>query len=65
MSIFRKKGSRVDPEEIIRQADESLTKTAERQTHVNALTSYLNWRNGENNFGRDFDISLVPRGAIE
>ena len=55
---------RVDPNEILRLAEESITETREKQPHVNALTSYLNNRTGQNGFGEDFEITLIPRRAL-
>lgn len=55
---------RVDPKELSRLAEESLTETRGKQPHVNALTSYLNNRTGENGFGEDFEITLIPRRAL-
>ncbi|AWN03251.1 hypothetical protein PBI_CAMILLE_4 [Microbacterium phage Camille] len=54
---------RVDPEELARTAEESLRETRSQQEHVNALTSYLKNREGQNGFGEDFEITLTPRRA--
>lgn len=59
---FRKRSPRVDPQELARKAEESLKETQSQQDHVNALTSYLEKRKGQNGFGEDFEISLlIPR----
>lgn len=58
-----KRKARVDPEELNRLAEESLAETRGQQAHVNALTSYLNVRTGQNGFGEDFEITLNPRRA--
>lgn len=59
---FKRRKPRVDPDELARQAEESLYETQINQPHVNALTSYLDRRKGQNGFGEDFDITiLVPR----
>jgi hypothetical protein len=60
---FSKRTPRVDPEELARTAEESLRETRGQQAHVNALTSYLNDRQGQNGFGEDFGITLIPRRA--
>lgn len=60
---FNKKKPRVDPDELGRKADESLHKTRSQQAHVNAITSYLGRRSGQNGFGEDFEITLNPRRA--
>lgn len=59
---FKKRTPRIDPDELGRQAKESLKATRAQQPHVNALTSYLERRKGQNGFGEDFEITfLVPR----
>lgn len=59
---FKRRTPRVDPVELNRQAEESLTETRSQQSHVNALTSYLETRKGQNGFGEDFNVTfLVPR----
>lgn len=59
---FKRRTPRVDPVELNRQAEESLTETRSQQPHVNALTSYLETRKGQNGFGEDFNVTfLVPR----
>lgn len=58
---LRKRSERVDPAELARTAEISLSETRTRQKHVNALTSYLNNRTGQNGFGEDFEITLIPR----
>ena len=60
---FSKRTPRVDPDEMNRVAEESLAETREKQSHVNALTSYLSERKGQNGFGEDFEITLIPRSA--
>ena len=60
---FSKRAPRVDPDEMKRVAEESLAETREKQQHVNALTSYLENRKGQNGFGEDFEITLIPRSA--
>lgn len=60
---LRRRQPRVDPEELARTAEESLNETRSQQAHVNALTSYLNNRTGQNGFGEDFEITLTPRSA--
>lgn len=60
---FKKRAPRVDPVEMERTAEESLRETRDQQEHVNALTSYLNDRQGQNGFGEDFGITLNPRRA--
>jgi len=61
---FQKRSPRVDPEALERQAEESLKETRGQQARVNALTSYLELRKGQNGFGEDFDITiLVPRSS--
>lgn len=62
MRFLGKKKDRLDPDAVSRQAQASINKTQEQQVRVNALTSYLNWRNGENNFGNDFDVAFQVRG---
>lgn len=62
---FRKRTPRVDPYELARKAEESLQETRGQQAHVNALTSFLEARKGQNGFGEDFDITfLVPRRSL-
>lgn len=60
---FRKRTPRVDPVELATAAETSLRKTRGQQAHVNALTSYLDNRQGQNGFGEDFGITLNPRRA--
>jgi len=60
---FSKRAPRVDPAEVSRVAEESLRTTRSQQEHVNALTSYLESRKGQNGFGEDFEITLNPRSA--
>lgn len=60
---FSNKAPRVDPDQLSQKAEESLTETRNRQAHVNALTSYLEIRKGQNGFGEDFEITLNPRRA--
>lgn len=60
---LKKRAPRVDPDEMSRVAEESLRETRNQQAHVNALTSYLNNRRGQNGFGEDFEITLNPRSA--
>lgn len=60
---LKRRTPRVDPDELARTAEESLAETRRRQPHVNALTSYLNNRTGQNGFGEDFEITLNPRRA--
>lgn len=61
---FSRRPPRVDPDELLKKAEESLEETQNQQEHVNALTSYLERRKGQNGFGEDFDITiLVPRRA--
>jgi len=61
---FSRRSPRVDPDELARKAEESLQETQKQQDHVNALTSYLERRKGQNGFGDDFEITLlVPRRA--
>jgi len=62
MSWYKKKRSnKVDPEHLIRKAEESLKKTSERQSHVNFISSWLVWRTNENGFGGDFEFTLIPK----
>jgi hypothetical protein len=60
---FSRRAPRVDPEELSHKAEKSLNETRSRQDHVNALTSYLETRKGQNGFGEDFEITLNPRSA--
>lgn len=60
---FKRHHPRVDPDELARTAEESMEETRSRQAHVNALTNYLNNRQGQNGFGEDFEITLTPRSA--
>jgi hypothetical protein len=60
---FSRRAPRVDPEELSQKAEKSLNETRSRQDHVNALTSYLETRKGQNGFGEDFEITLNPRSA--
>lgn len=60
---FSKRKPRIDPDEMTQMAEESLAETRERQAHVNAITSYLDRRQGQNGFGEDFEITLIPRSA--
>lgn len=62
---FSRKPPRVDADKLLEIAEESLVETEKQQEHVNALTSYLERRKGQNGFGEDFEITiLVPRRAI-
>lgn len=61
---LKKRKPRVDPDVMSRVAEDSLAETQSQQAHVNALTSYLNNRTGQNGFGEDFEITLIPRRAI-
>lgn len=63
MKMFRRREPRVDTDAILLQAEESIKKTEEQAPHVNALTTWLNNRNGKNGFGEDFEISLIPKDA--
>ena len=58
---LRRRKIRVDPNELARTAEESMKETRSQQAHVNALTSYLSNRQGQNGFGEDFEITLIPR----
>lgn len=60
---FGKSKPRVDPDAMNRQAEESMAETRNRQDHVNALTSYLDRRQGQNGFGEDFEVTFIPRSA--
>ena len=60
---LRKRAPRIDPDELSRTAEESLEETRSQQAHVNALTSFLENRKGQNGFGEDFEITLIPRSA--
>lgn len=60
---FSRRDPRVDPAELDQLAEKSLEETRSRQEHVNALTSYLETRKGQNGFGEDFEITLNPRSA--
>ena len=61
---FRRRPPRVDPDKLLKKAEESLEETRNQQEHVNALASYLDRRKGQNGFGEDFDITiLVPRSS--
>lgn len=67
MSLFRKKKKpRIDLDAIDNEVDATIKVVAEQDEHVTRLTTYLTWRNGENHFGRDFDISFnVRKPAVE
>lgn len=61
-SWFKRRKPRVDPAELSRIAEASLRETRDQQEHVNALTSYLENRKGQNGFGEDFDVTFLrPR----
>ena len=60
---FSKRKPRIDPDEMARVAEESLAESRGRQVQVNAITSYLDRRQGQNGFGEDFEITLIPRSA--
>lgn len=55
--------SRVDPEELIKKADESLEITRSQQERVNYITQYLERRKNQNGFGEDFEFTLKAKGA--
>lgn len=59
--FFKKKKSRIDPDELNREAQESLAETKSNQTQVNAVTAWLIKRSNQNGFGEDFEISLIPK----
>lgn len=62
MSPHRKQSERVDPDALLRKADQSLRETKAKQPHVNFLTAWLNGRSEQNGFGEDFDYTLsTPR----
>lgn len=63
MKMFRRREPRIDTDAIMLQAEASIKKTEEQAPHVNALTTWLNNRNGKNGFGEDFEISLIPKDA--
>jgi len=63
--LFRKKRSnKIDPADLHRKASEAIVKTQEQQPHVFRLSSWLNWRNGENGFGNDFDYTIKAQKLI-
>lgn len=62
-SWLKKRKPRVDPDVMSRVAEKSLAETKSQQAHVNALTSFLADRKGQNGFGEDFEITLTPRRA--
>lgn len=53
--------SRVDPDELIQKAEESLRKTESQTIHVNQLTTWLKNREMKNGFGDDFEYTLRPK----
>lgn len=68
MSLFRRKPKkdktsppRVDPHEMKRIAEQSLKESTANQPIINRLTSWLNTRNEENGFGRDFDVTVIAK----
>lgn len=63
LAKLRKSNPSVDPAELARTAEISLRETRKRQGLVDALTSYLDNRSGQNGFGEDFEITLVPSGG--
>lgn len=60
---LNKRKPRVDPDAMSQVAEKSLAETQSQQAHVNALTSFLETRKGQNGFGEDFEITLIPRRA--
>lgn len=62
-NLFKRRPPKVDPEELMRKAEDSIAHVEGQQDHVNALTSYLIWRTGDNGFGQDFEYTLRPKGA--
>ena len=52
---------RPDPNDLIRQAEESLRKTESQQPHVDRITKWLNKRENQNVFGEDFEYTLRPK----
>ena len=52
---------RPDPNDLIRQAEESLRKTERQQPHVDRITKWLNNRENQNGFGEDFEYTLRPK----
>lgn len=58
---FLKRSSTVDPDQLDRQADESMRLVEQQRDHVNALTGWLERRKNQNGFGTDFEYSLIPK----
>lgn len=67
MSLFRwlKKdnSNRIDPDELLQKAEESIRITRAQQSKVNIITSYLQRRDGQNGFGEDFQFTFHVKGA--
>lgn len=62
MSWFRRKDrDKIDPEQYIRKAEESLRQTRRRQSHVDYLSDTLGNRLVQNGFGEDFEYTLRPK----
>ena len=55
------RSERPDPNDLIRQAEESLRKTESQQPHVDRITKWLNKRENQNGFGEDFEYTLKPK----
>jgi hypothetical protein len=58
-----KRSSKVDPDRLERNAEESINRTKKNQPLVDNLTSFLKARELKNGFGEDFEITLVPKEA--
>lgn len=59
--LFPKHESRIDPDALTLKAEQSLRETEKKQPHVNAITSWLRRRDGQNGFGEDFEYTLRPK----
>lgn len=58
-----RRAPRVDPSELDRQTDE-VNATLEREgARMNSIASYLEKRKDQNGFGRDFELTLRPKGV--
>ena len=55
------RSERPDPNDLIKQAEESLRKTESQQPYVDRITSWLKNRENQNGFGEDFEYTLRPK----
>lgn len=63
MSIFTRRGPKVNVEELYQQTAEVNEFLEKEGARMSAIASWLNNRKGQNGLGEDFDITFYPRGA--